>query len=68
MRLKEYLTENGISQRDFSKRVNIHYMYLNMVLVNKRRPSPDLADRIEKATDGEVTVMELLYPDREKVA
>ena len=38
--------------------------YIGHIEEGRRRPSPDLAKRIEKATEGEVTAMMLLYPER----
>ena len=68
MNLKKFLNKNNLTQREFSEILNIHYMHLNMILKKKRRPSPELALKIEKATSGEVTVMELLYPESEVAA
>ncbi len=60
MKLKTYLVDRGISQRKFSEILGIHYMYLNMIINRKRRPSPSLAARIEKETDGAINFRELL--------
>jgi len=63
--LREFLEKNKISQRKFSETLNVHYMTLYQILAGKRRPSPELAALIEKATGGEVRRMDLLYPSNE---
>lgn len=55
----KYLQKN---QTEFAKEIEIHPVYLNAIIRHRRRPSPELALRIEQATDGAVTRMELLYP------
>ena len=54
------------NQRNLAKTVGVHYIHLNAVLRGRVRPSPSLALRIEEATDGQVTRMELLYPEQKK--
>lgn len=60
--LQNYLNDSKITQRKFSESLGIHYMYLNQIVNGTRRPSPNLALRIEQATDGQVTLRELLFP------
>jgi plasmid maintenance system antidote protein VapI len=62
MEIKEYLKESNVSRRQFSEKLGIHYMHLNNLIRKERKPSRDLALRIEEATGGAVTRMELLYP------
>lgn len=62
MELKNYLQESKISQRTFSKSLGIHYMHLSNIIRKERRPSVALALKIEQATAGAVTRLELLYP------
>ena len=64
MDLKEHLKYIGCTQRDFSKKLGIHYMYLSAIIRGLRRPSPDLALKIEKATGGMVKKEDLLWPDK----
>lgn len=49
--LKQFCNENGYK-----------YGYLRQISSGHVRPSPDLAFRIEKDTEGLVTRLELLYP------
>jgi transcriptional regulator with XRE-family HTH domain len=62
MTLKEYLTENKIKLTDFASKVGIQQPYVSLIKNGHNRPSPDVALRIEQATGGAVTVMELLFP------
>jgi len=63
MELKTYLKQSKILQLHFSAQIGIHYMYLNKIINHTRIPSPRLALRIQEATGGAVTVLELLYPN-----
>lgn len=68
MSLRTYLKDNKISQRKFSVSLGIHYMHLNNILRSERKPSAALALRIEQATGGAVSRMELLYPKKKETA
>jgi len=63
MNLKAYLKSSNISRRAFSESLGIHYMHLSNILRKCRRPSPELALKIERVTGGAVTLKELLFPD-----
>lgn len=63
MKLIAWQKKNKISNKELAERVMIHVSLLTHMKMGRRRPSPDLALRIEKATDGKVSRMELLYPD-----
>ena len=63
MTISEYLVSKKLSQVAFSKQVAVGHIYLNALAKGRRRPSPSLALRIEQATGGAVTRMELLYPE-----
>lgn len=65
MKLNEYLTAKNLPQIAFSRQVKIGPIYLNALVRGRRKPSPSLALRIEEATGGAVTRMELLYPEKE---
>ncbi len=64
MELKNYLTVHRISQAQFSERLGINHIYLNAIVQKRRRPSSMLALRIEKETDGLVSLRELLTPNK----
>ncbi len=63
MELKEFLKDGRIRQNRFAEIIAISKNYLSEIVNKKRRPSPDLALRIEEATCGKVDRLELLYPD-----
>ena len=63
MNLKTYLKNKDDKQ--FAEEIGTTEKYLFQLKYNKRRrPSPKLALKIEEATKGQVTVMELLFPDK----
>ncbi len=61
-KLKEFL--KGKSREDFAKEIGTTKNYVNLLVTDQRRPSPGLALRIQEATGGQVTVWELLFPDK----
>lgn len=65
MTLKEYLQENGQSLTAFGMEHGISVPMLSMILSGDRRPSPEMAERIENATSGKVSRIDLLYPKTE---
>ena len=62
MKLSSFLTDNSISLMDFSGLVECSLSMISHINAGRRRPSPELAMRIEKATNGQVTRDEMLYP------
>jgi DNA-binding transcriptional regulator YdaS (Cro superfamily) len=59
--LKKYL--KGKSRESFAHSIGTTKNYVNLLVVHLRRPSPDLALRIEQATGGQVTRDMMLYPE-----
>lgn len=60
MKLREYLFVKRISVKDFSQIVDYSRTHISAIVNEKLKPSPKLARRIEKETNGEVTIDELL--------
>lgn len=60
MNLDEYLWKNKVRQRDFAALIGSTDSMVSWLRSGGRRPSVELAKRIEKATNGEVTAVELL--------
>ena len=61
MKLDNYLSEYKITNNDLAKRVGVHFSTISYIRSGKRRPSPDLALKIEQETDGKVTIRDLFY-------
>ena len=61
MKLKDFLKNK--SRTFFAKKISSTKNYVDQLCSGQRRPSPELALKIQGATDGAVTVMELLYPE-----
>ena len=62
MELKQYLKEERITHTEFARRSGIPQPTIWRILNRVVIPSPQIALKIEKATAGTVTRMELLYP------
>ncbi len=62
MDLKQFL--KGKDRKNFATQIGTTKNYINLLACRNRRPSPDLALRIEEATGGAVSRMELLYPEQ----
>ena len=65
MKLSEYLKYRNLSQTEFAKDVGISDQMVCDYLATPRRRgfSPETAAKIEKATGGLVTFVELIHPD-----
>jgi DNA-binding transcriptional regulator YdaS (Cro superfamily) len=68
MELKNYLKKNGIKTIELAKVIGCQQSHVSLIANGKRKPSPELALAIEQATNGQVTRMELLYPDSSEAA
>lgn len=66
MLLKEWLFRKNRKISDFAKELDIDRTHINLIVLGKKKPSPKLAAKIEKATNGEVTLRELLFPEEYK--
>jgi len=64
--LKKYLLEHDIEVQEFAKQIEVSREYLSMIFKGTRRPSPDVALDIEKATNGEIKAEWLIFPERYK--
>jgi transcriptional regulator with XRE-family HTH domain len=63
MELKTWMKLKGITQKELSYDLNIRQATLSMILSGKQMAKPDLAAKIEEYTAGEVTRMDMLYPE-----
>jgi transcriptional regulator with XRE-family HTH domain len=60
MNLREYLFVKRMTIQEFSEIVDYSRVHISGIVNGKLRPSRKLAKRIEKETNGEVTIQELL--------
>lgn len=66
MILKEYLQKSGTSAERFSVRSGVPFSSLYAYMSGRRKPSQSAAEKIEKASQGKVTVMEQRGKDKRK--
>jgi transcriptional regulator with XRE-family HTH domain len=64
MDLKTWLNKKGFAQKKLADELNLSPSYFSELLSGKRRFNPKLAYKVEKLTKGEVSRMDLLYPER----
>jgi DNA-binding transcriptional regulator YdaS (Cro superfamily) len=63
MTLSEYLaTEGARNQAEIADAVNVSRVFISLVASGQRQPSLPVALKIEAATDGKVSVAELVKP------
>lgn len=60
MKLREYLFIHRMTVKEFSELVDYSRTHLSAIVNEKLKPSPKLARRIEKETNGEVKADEFL--------
>lgn len=48
--IREYLEHTGTSERELARRLGVSVSHLNMIKHGDRRPSPELAQKIETLT------------------
>jgi DNA-binding transcriptional regulator YdaS (Cro superfamily) len=64
MNLRDFLTANQMRLSTFATKAGLKQSYASLIKNGHKRPSPGVALRIEEATGGAVTRMELLYPEQ----
>ena len=60
MKLEDYLKKIDLSISKFAYEIDITREHLSRIIHHKQRPSLSVMQRIEKATKGKVTVMEMI--------
>jgi DNA-binding transcriptional regulator YdaS (Cro superfamily) len=63
MLLKDYIKNSKITVSGLALKAKCGQPMLSLICLGERRPSPDLALKIEWATNGAVTRDELLFPE-----
>ena len=67
MNLQTWQKAQKISNAELALMIGVHFSYITYLHNGKRRPSPELAEKIEQATGGQVSRLELLYPEKQGV-
>lgn len=65
MDLKTYFSTFGKSRADFAKEIGSTLNYINNLCQRPNQVGKKTALRISQATNGKVSVMELLFPEKE---
>jgi 3,4-dihydroxy 2-butanone 4-phosphate synthase/GTP cyclohydrolase II len=60
MRLGEYLSERGIKKGDFAREIDVSAGWITALCDGTGWPSRDVAEKIARATSGEVTADDFL--------
>jgi len=63
MELKWYCEKQKLRYKRLAELLGVTPSHVTQLINGKRRPSPELALKIEEVTQGAVTRMELLYPE-----
>jgi DNA-binding transcriptional regulator YdaS (Cro superfamily) len=64
--ITEFCRDKNITYRNFARLIGASAPFVTQITGGHRKPSPALALRIEEATGGAVSRMELLYPEQKK--
>jgi len=67
MSLKRWQKKQNLSNVKLASLLHIDPSFLTHYYAGRRNFSPQLALKIEQLTNGEVTCLELLYPDNKKI-
>lgn len=63
--MKEYLFKRNLPPKKFASDLNISVSYLYQLLRGERKPSLELAQKIEAYTEREITALQLLGIEQE---
>ncbi len=66
MRLLDWMENNNVNKSAFAQKLGISRTHLYEIMNQTAMASRKLAKQIQDATNGEVTIMELLYPQEQK--
>ena len=63
MKLEDYLEKNNMSLRSFAKKIQYTPNYISAIIKGREVAGMKLIKAIEKCTDSQVTVKDILPPD-----
>jgi transcriptional regulator with XRE-family HTH domain len=61
-KLRRFLEKHELTQEAFAAKAKVPGPQVSLWLSGKRRPGPDSIAKIEKATDGEITLADWVRP------
>jgi DNA-binding transcriptional regulator YdaS (Cro superfamily) len=59
MQLAAYLEKHDLSQAAFARKAGCSKAFISHIIADRRKPSPEVARAIERASDGKVPKHEL---------
>jgi len=68
MTLKDYIKENKLTVSKFAELAECSQPHISLICKGLRRPSPELAFKIQQVTDGDVRAIDLLQPNHKQAA
>ena len=66
MRLREYIKQQGLTQQQMANKLGITLTHLVCIMSGRSGCSKALAKKIEEMTNGDVTRLEVLFPEEFK--
>lgn len=63
MQLKSYLRKHGLTQKEFAEIMKVTEITVSRWVNGKSRTTVSMALEIERTTDGEVSAMDVLFPE-----
>lgn len=66
--LKQHIKSSGRPRADWARQLGVSEAYLSQLINNRKRPSLDLAIRIERITDGAVPARSWAVPESGEAA
>ena len=64
MWLDEWLFKEGETVTNFAKKLQVSRTHLTSIIVGRKGASPELAQKIEELTQGEVSFRDILLGDK----
>jgi transcriptional regulator with XRE-family HTH domain len=68
MKLDEWRTREGVTQKAFADRVGTSQSFISEIESGEKAASDELAARIEEETNGNVSFLELKHPKYRKAS
>lgn len=68
MRFETWVGSCGMTRSEVARRIGVSPAMIHMVLCGKKRFSPEKARRVVALTNGQVSLEEILFPERCKAS